>query len=218
MLRSKEADATTCVIIMCRQRPLCLSPTIKAGRKNLRVWVKPNDTVRALKVAIQNQLNRNSFLNHQLLDPARQILYDPKEGYELQDQMPHGFANGQSVKLSLKELALPPLGGTPPWDKAFVRAKALTAPTEYHPDRPIRNVDLETSVFRTGGSPDLATSFAARETAMLGESVEAEIQALGVPESEWNHVDFVSERSVYTKANAAAGGLHLARASAKRFR
>lgn len=218
MIRSKESNATTCIVIVCRQRPLSLCPTIKGGKTNLRVWVKPDDTVRALKVAIQNQLNRNSPLNRQLLDPARQVLYDPSEGYELQDQMPHGFASGQAVKLSLRELVLPPLNGSPPWNKAFVRACALTAPKEYHPDRPIRDVALETSVFRTGGSPELASSFATRETSLLGTSVEAEIQALRVPESEWNHVDYVAERSVYTKANAAAGGLHLARTSAKRFR
>lgn len=80
-------------------------------------------------------------------------------------------------------------------------------------NRPIRDVNLEISVFRTGGTGGLATSFAERESALLGAQTESEVQGLGVPESEWSHVNRITERSVYSKAGAANGAQLLIRSS-----
>ena len=80
--RSKEAS--TKLVVVCRQRPLCQCPTINGGRAKLAVWVRQQDTVGDLKLAIQGQLNRGNSTNALLLDPARQIIYDPTEGHQLQ--------------------------------------------------------------------------------------------------------------------------------------
>lgn len=72
------------VIIVCQQRPLTICPTLNSGKTNNVVSIAGHDNIKQLKYAIQDQLNRGSVLNLQLLDPARQILYDPTEGHELQ--------------------------------------------------------------------------------------------------------------------------------------
>mmetsp|Transcript_39503 Transcript_39503/g.77869 ORF Transcript_39503/g.77869 Transcript_39503/m.77869 type:complete len:232 (+) Transcript_39503:86-781(+) len=213
------ADATTKIVVVCNQRPLCLCPTIGGGSGNKAkqvVRVRPNDTVKAFKIAVQAQLNRGNQMNFQMLDPLRQVLFHPEEGHELQDQMPHGFKNGQHVKLKLAALIPPSLVAHPPWNKAFDLARSLTVPKGPVSDRPIRDVAMEISVFRTGGTSELASSFAERQSTMLGVHTEAEIQGLGVPETEWRHVNSIAERSVYSKAGAANSASMLVRSSRSR--
>ena len=194
---SRPSDATTKIWVICNQRPLTLAPTVgnKKGNK-IAVFVRPNDTVGGLKAAIQAQLTRGSRLNHELLSPDRQVLYDPDEGFELQDQMPHGFPSGQELKLALKRVELPKAEGPPPWDKAFVRARSLTMRAHPHPNRTIRDAKHEISVFRTGGHPEIKSSFAARESALLQEWAENAIQEMSVPQKEWHHKDRLNTLSL----------------------
>ena len=220
MQASRQADATTRLVVVCNQRPLCRCPTLTAGHREggskLPVWVRPGDTVRQVKVAIQEQLSRSSATNLLLLDPARQVLYDPDEGHELQDHMPHGFRDGVRLRLALRRLEPPPLEGPPPWNKAFTMAKCLTTRTAAMgmPDRPIRDVALETSVFKQGGTPELASGFAREHTALLDQWAEAEISGAAVPDKEWAHVDRApGHTAVYSRVGAPAGALQLARAT-----
>jgi hypothetical protein len=81
---TREKGATCCLLIVCNQRPLCQCPTIGPGKSRLSVFVRPDGTVSALKKAIQAQGSRGSAGNAQLLDPGRQVLFDPTEGHELQ--------------------------------------------------------------------------------------------------------------------------------------
>jgi len=104
--------------------------------------------------------------------------------------MPHNFASGQRVRLSLSRLELPAIDTPPPWVKSFQRAKTLTrSANSIISDRPIRSVALQTSVYRSGGTPDLAHSFAARESLELGSWAEQEIGTLVVPQREWRRLD-----------------------------
>eukprot|EP00615_Pteridomonas_danica_P011526 CAMPEP_0114360288 /NCGR_PEP_ID=MMETSP0101-20121206/23725_1 /TAXON_ID=38822 ORGANISM="Pteridomonas danica, Strain PT" /NCGR_SAMPLE_ID=MMETSP0101 /ASSEMBLY_ACC=CAM_ASM_000211 /LENGTH=151 /DNA_ID=CAMNT_0001504397 /DNA_START=218 /DNA_END=673 /DNA_ORIENTATION=- len=127
--------------------------------------------------------------------------------------MPHGFHNGQHVKLLLRPLPPPENLERPPWNAAFIKSKTLQPVKQEFTDRPIRDVKLETAIFRSGGTPDLANSFALKESDDLREKIERDIDVLSVPQREWYHVDTVSERSVYTKSAAPEGALSLARNS-----
>jgi len=84
LVSARDKKATCRLIIVCNQRPLCQCPTIGSGKSQLTVSVRPDDTIGALKKAIQAQGNRGSAGNAELLDPRRQVLYDPTEGHELQ--------------------------------------------------------------------------------------------------------------------------------------
>jgi hypothetical protein len=208
----RPKDATTRIVLVCNQRPLCKCPTT-SGKAEVKcpVWVRRRDTILQLKEACQAQLSRGSETNGRMLDPGRQVLYDPSEGHELQDHMPHGFADGTEVRLTLRRIDVPMIGPPYPWVAAFVRAKCLThGEITPVPDRPIRDVQLEISLFETGGKPELASSFAARDTMRLGGWAESEIAGLGVPDSEWRRVDGNPGHALVTStrtAPAAAGQL-----------
>lgn len=126
--------------------------------------------------------------------------------------MPHNFAGGQSLRLTLPRLDLPAADTSQPWEKSFQHAKTLSrnAGSGAVPERPIRSVALQTSVFKSGGAPDLAQSFAPREARQLAAWAEANIGALAVPESEWRLVDGAAPHAtVYSKAGAASGAVAL---------
>lgn len=127
--------------------------------------------------------------------------------------MPHGFHNGEKVKLALRSLPPPEPLERPPWNKAFFKSRTLTQPKEDIPNRKIRDVELETAIFKSGGNPELADSFSLNQTLDLEIFAEDSIDALRVPIKEWHHVDHVSERTVYTKSLAAHGALSLAKRS-----
>jgi len=217
MSAKRPADASTRLVILCQQRPLCTCPTIGpigGGVAKCAVYVRRTDTVKQLKQAIQLQLSRGSVTNARMLDPGRQVLYDPHEGHELQDGMPHGFADGTELRLTLERIEPPMnLGPSYPWVKSFIDARCLTRKESSGvPDRPIRDVRLEISLFETGGKPELAGSFAARPTAGLAAWAEAEIAGLDVPESEWRRVDGnLSHALVYSTASAPTAAMQLAR-------
>lgn len=126
--------------------------------------------------------------------------------------MPHGFHNGQKVKLSLRPLPPPEPLERPPWNKAFFKSQTLVQYRRDIPNRQIRDVGLETEIFRTGGNPELADSFAKEESELLQIMTEDAIDRLSVPSNEWQYVDSVP-RSVYTKSASAQGALSLARKS-----
>jgi hypothetical protein len=98
--------------------------------------------------------------------------------------MPHNFASGQKVRLSLSRLELPAIDTPPPWVKSFQRAKTLTRSANS-----IVAVALQTSVYRSGGTPDLARSFAVRESLDLVAWAEQEIGTLIVPQKDWRRLD-----------------------------
>jgi hypothetical protein len=198
------------LVIVCMQRPLCQCPTLGEGKSRLSVFVLPNGTIKDVKLAIQQQLNRNSTMNAESLDPARQVLLDPNEGFELQDHMPHGFRDSQSLRLNLRRLAPPTLLGPSEWNGSFVRAQTLARPQEERPNRPIRDVALETSIFRTGGTKALAASFAVFETRRLQEFADTECTHERVPELEWQQV---TERPAYLKSAAGTAALELRRSN-----
>jgi hypothetical protein len=147
------------------------------------------------------------------LDPGRRVLFDPTEGHELQVTNETLREMLQSLRLTLSRLHLPAVDTPPPWASSFQHAKTLTRNAgtgSSAPDRPIRAVSLETSVFKSGGSPDQARSFAQREALQLAAWAEASINALAVPESEWRRVDGAAPHAaVYAKAGAASGAVAL---------
>jgi hypothetical protein len=133
--------------------------------------------------------------------------------YHNKDHMPHGFHNGQKVKLSLRPLPPPEPLERPPWNDAFFKSQTLVQYRRDIPNRQIRDVKLETEIFRTGGNPELSSSFAINESLSLQKYTEDSIDRLSVPATEWHHVDLKSERSVYSKSAAAKAALSLGRLS-----
>lgn len=207
MIKSRRPTNAVMLTIVCKQRPLCTCPTIDDRRSHSNIWIHPSATVKELKLAIQEQLNRNSQTNFELLDPARQVLFDPDEGHELQDQMHVGYQTGTSIKLTLKRLEPLPPPGPAPWTSAFKNAHTLARIALPIPNRPIRDVRSDIEIYKTGGNPAFQHSFAAQATAALNEFANVECDSMVVPLREWKHVDLVSDRSFYSKARAANGAL-----------
>jgi hypothetical protein len=197
------------LVIECNQRPLCLCPTVGENKSRATVWTKPGDSVKALKQAIQAQLNRGNSVNMELLDPVRQVLFDPIEGFELQDNMPHGYTEGTALRLKLRRLPPEPPAGKLPWTGAFEHAQTLARKQVPIPNRPIRDVRLETSIYKSGGTPEIAASFAARETARLQSFADIEGEAMRIPEREWRYIDTASQRPLHAYTAAAGTALVL---------
>ena len=174
--------------IVSKNRPLCICPTIAPyqGLSKVR-GVSPSCTVRDLKVIIQEQLHRNSVVNHKLLAPERQSLCDPLEGYDLRDDMKlkdTNVVNEATLWLKLSG-TLPTSGPQRKWFGSFQREHSLTVPRHDSmstQNRKIRSVAMSISIRRTGGTPHLATSFAADETAALETRVISQISRMPVGE------------------------------------